>query len=128
MSLYYQGTLGDDIDPFMNDSFNNLGDNAQAVISATNWENTQASLQWVANGNGDKIDEINEMFINKYSLLPDDALAELIDLQSGGAHSFADFQSAVETGGLFNDLNASAGDYIVSAIIPTLKITGVHTG
>ena len=127
MSLYYQGTLGDDIDPFMNDSFNNLGDNAQAVISATNWGNAQASLQWIANGNSDKIDEINEMFLDRYSLLPDDVLAELIDLQSGGAHTYADFQSAVEAGGLFNDLNTSAGDYIVSAILPTLKITAVHT-
>ena len=127
MSMYYQGTLGDDIDPFMNDTFNNLGDNAQAVISATNWGNAQASLQWVANGNSDKINEINEMFLDRYSLLPDDVLAELIDLQSGGAHAYADFQSAVEAGGLFNDLNTSAGDYIVSAILPTLKITAVHT-
>ena len=110
-------------DPFKQNILTTIQGTTQAALTATNYGNIQASIDLMKESVGSSVSAVTTDDGQQYTALPDDVCAELIDLQTGGQRSLADFQADVRTSGYGKALFTAPLDYLSQAILPTVKVT-----
>lgn len=116
-----QRSVAGTTNPYEQNIVTSIQSPVSSALTAVNYGNVQASINVLKESVGSSVSAITTDE-GQYRILPDDACAELIDLQTGGQRTLADFQAAANKSGVGKALLTAPLDYLSQAIVPTIKI------